>query len=278
MELFMKNDTFVSPLEDFAFKQIFGEQQNIDITRAFLKTLLDVPADEYDKLTIVNPNLGKLVRRGKSGIVDIRLTTKSKKIIHIELQVEKRANIRNRITYYSTKQISDQLKWGDDYNKIHQVISIVISNHVLLEEEESYINDYELRNKHNRSFTDLQKLIILELPKLPETEDSALWPWLRFLICKTKEEYDMLKKKYPELEKPVRYANKMSLLERWRDERFHRNLAKIDEINLHEQIRIDTRADYNKEIARKALAEGSTPEFVQKITGLSLDEIAKLNV
>jgi len=272
----MKNDTFVSPLEDFAFKQIFGEQQNIDITRAFLKTLLDVPADEYDKLTIVNPNLGKLVRRGKSGIVDIRLTTKSKKIIHIELQVEKRANMRNRITYYSTKQVSDQLKWGDDYNKIHQVISIIISNHVLLEEEESYINDYELRNKHNRSFTDLQKLIILELPKLPETEDSSLWPWLRFLMCKKKEEYDMLKKKYPELEKPVRYANKMSLLERWRDERFHRNLAKIDEINLHEQIRIDARVDNKKEIARNALAEGSTPEFIQKITGLSLEEIAKL--
>jgi predicted transposase/invertase (TIGR01784 family) len=29
-------------------------------------------------------------------------------------------------------------------------------------------------------------------------------------------------------------------------------------------------------IARNLLAEGSTPEFVQKITGLSLDEIAKL--
>ena len=29
-------------------------------------------------------------------------------------------------------------------------------------------------------------------------------------------------------------------------------------------------------IARNLLSEGSTPEFVQKITGLSLDEIAKL--
>jgi len=272
----MKNDTFVSPLEDFAFKQIFGEQQNIDITRAFLKTLLDVPAEEYDKLTIVNPNLGKMFRRGKSGIVDIKLTTKSKKIIHIELQVEKRTNMRNRISYYLTKQISDQLKWGDDFIKLHQVISIVICNHVLLEEEKSYINDYELRNKNNRSFTDLQKLIILELPKLPEKEDGALWPWLRFLMCKKKEEYEMLKKKYPELEKPVKYANKMSLLERWRDERFHRNLAKIDEICLHEQWKLDGREEERYVIARNLLAEGSTPEFVQKITGLSLEEISKL--
>jgi len=235
----MKNDTFVSPLEDFVFKQIFGEQQNIDITKAFLKTLLDVPAEEYDKLTIVNPNLGKLLRHGKSGIVDIRLTTKSKKIIHIELQVEKRTNMRSRVLYYLTKQIGDQLKWGDDFKKLHQVISIVICNHVLLEEEESYINDYELRNKDKRSFTNLQKLIILELPKLPETEDSALWPWLRFLVCKKKEEYEMLKKKYPQLEKPVKYAKKMSLFERLRDEQFHRNLAKIDEECLHEQWTLD---------------------------------------
>ena len=31
-------------------------------------------------------------------------------------------------------------------------------------------------------------------------------------------------------------------------------------------------------IARNALAEGSTPEFIQKITGLSLEEIQKLSV
>jgi len=31
-------------------------------------------------------------------------------------------------------------------------------------------------------------------------------------------------------------------------------------------------------IARNLLSEGSTPEFVQKITGLSLDEIAKLQL
>ena len=42
----MKNDTFVSPLEDFAFKQVFGERRNIDNTRAFLKTVLNIPGEE----------------------------------------------------------------------------------------------------------------------------------------------------------------------------------------------------------------------------------------
>lgn len=284
----MKNESFVSPLEDFAFKQIFGEQQNIDNTKAFLKTLLDVPEEDYSKLTVVNPNLGKIIRRGKTGVVDIKLTTKSGRIIHIELQVEKRANTRNRISYYSSRQLSDQLKWGDDYDKLHQVISIVICNHNLLEEEDGYVTEYGFKNDKNRSFTKLQRLIILELPKLPETEDSAIWPWLQFFKCKTKEDFEMLAKKHPELKKPINYAKKMSLFEQWRDIRFHRNLQKVDDRMLLLQWKIEGHAEGHAKghaegqkaeklnAARNALAEGLTAEVVQKITGLDLETIRGL--
>jgi predicted transposase/invertase (TIGR01784 family) len=277
----MKNDVFISPLEDFAFKQIFGEQQNIDITKDFLKTLLDFPESEFKKLTVVNPSLGKILKRGKIGIVDIKLTTKSGKIIHIEMQIEKRKNMRNRITYYSSRQIGDQLIWGNDYDKLKQVISIVICNHVLLEEEEDYRNEYEMKNNKNRPFTKLQKLIILELPKIPETADGALWPWLKFFICKNKEDYEMLAKKHPEMKKPVYYAKKMSLFEKWRDYMFHKSLAKVDERMLKLQWKEDGidegRAEKEKEIEKNLLSEGSTPEFIQRITGLSLEEISLIS-
>ena len=260
---FMKKEHFISPLEDFAFKQIFGEQQNIDITRAFLKTLLDIPQEEYDRLTVVNPYLGKILKRGKIGIVDIKLTTKSGKIIHIELQVEKRANMRKRISYYSSRQLSDQLKWGEDYEKLHQVVSIVICNHILLEEEEAYINEYNMSNDKNRLFTDLQKLIILELPKLPKEADGALWPWLRFFTCKKKEEYVMLVKKHPEMEKPVSYARRMSWLDRWRDYQLHRGLAKTDERMLRLQIEIDATAKGHTEGYTKGLAKGHAEGHIE---------------
>jgi len=277
MEVFMKNYEFVSPLEDFPFKQIFGEQQNIDNTRAFLKTLLDVPESEYDKLTVVSPNLESILRRGKRGIVDIRLTTKSGKIIHIELQVLKRKNMRNRITYYESKNIVDQLKWGDDYDKLNQVITIVICDHNLLEEEDYYISKYGMMNDKNRYFTDLKKLIIIELPKLTETEDGPLWPWLKFLTCKKKEEYEMLAKKHPELEKPVYCTRKMSWLDKWRDIQFHRNLAKHDERNRIAQIKEDAEAEGLAKGLAKGHAEGHAKahKYVLDLIeqGLSADEI-----
>jgi len=287
----------ISPLNDYAFSEIFGNQKNIDITTNFLKTLLDIPEDEYDKLTVVSPLLRKVFKTEKSGVVDLKLSTKSGKIIHIELQVEKRINFRNRLIYYASRLIGDQLKWGDDYNDLHQVISIVICDHILLEEESGYINVYELRNEGNRSFTKLLRIIILELPKLPESAvEKTVWPWLKFLKCTEKEEFEMLALKYPELEKPVFCAKKMSLLEKWRDIQFHKNLWKVDERNLFEQARIDGRAEglakgreegliegmaegeakSKLEVAKNALAKGLSVEIIHKITGLDIETIKKL--
>jgi predicted transposase/invertase (TIGR01784 family) len=293
----------ISPLYDYAFSEIFGNQNNIDITTGFLKTLLDIPEDEYDRLTVVSPLLRKVFRTEKTGVVDLKLSTKSGKIIHIELQVEKRSNMRNRVVYYLSRLIGDQLKWGEDYNELHQVISIVICNHNLLEEEDSYINVYELRNEENRSFTELMRIIILELPKLPETVDRMVWPWLKFLKCTKEEEYEMLALRYPELEKPVFCAKKMSLWDKWRDIQFHKNLWKIDERNLYEQARIDGRtegltegrvegineghaqgmaqgrtegaAQEKLEVARNALAKGLSVEMIRDITGLDIETITQ---
>ena len=297
-------DEIISPLYDFAFAQIFGNQRNIGNTRAFLKSLLDIPEEDYDKLTVVSPILGRFFRRDKTGIVDLKLTTKSGKIIHIELQVNKRANLRSRILYYAARLIGDQLSWGEDYNELHQVISILICDHILLEEEKSYINEYALRNRENRCFTNLIKIIILELPKLPETEDSGVWRWLRFLMCKKWEECEMLARKYPDLEKPIFCAKKISLRERWRDYWFHEHLRRMDERALREQWRIDGRAEglaeglaegrteglaegqakglaegsaaSKLEIARKLKGRGRPLAEIAEDTGLSLEIIANL--
>jgi len=89
----------ISPLNDYAFSEIFGSQKNIDITTCFLKTLLDIPEDEYDQLTVVSPLLRKVFKTEKSGVVDLKLSTKSGKIIHIELQVEKRIELFGNFSF-----------------------------------------------------------------------------------------------------------------------------------------------------------------------------------
>ena len=49
----------------------------------------------------------------------------------------------------------------------------------------------------------------------------------------------MLAREYPELEKPIFCAKKMSLREKWRDIQFHKHLWKMDERARQQQILID---------------------------------------
>jgi hypothetical protein len=68
----------------------------------------------------------------------------------------------------------------------------------------------------------------------------------------------------------------MSILEKWRDIQFHKRLWKTDERMLKLQIEIDAKEEAKLEIAQNLLAEGATYDFVQKITGLKLETIEKL--
>jgi len=284
-------EMFISPLYDFVFAHVFGDQRNIANTENFLKTLLDIPEDEYDKLVVKNPILKPAFKRGKTGIVDLRLDTKSGRVIHIEMQVEKTGNLRSRILYYAARLLAEQLKEKEDFSSLHQVISILICNHELLEEEKSYINEYILRNNENRCFTDLLKVIILELPKVPKEEDSAVWPWLQFLKSKSLEDYKMLVKKHPELKQATVCAQKVSFRERLRITLFDLEMRRRDEREwkkfvieearkeAREKIREETREEIREEvlkIAHKMKENGISPEQIQTITNLPPEEIARL--
>jgi len=108
------------------------------------------------------------------------------------------------------------------------------------------------------------KLVILELPKVPGQADSGVWPWLRFFKCERKEDYEMLTQEYPELKKAVFCARRMSLLARWCDYQFHKNLWKEDERMLLLQARTDGHTEGLAEGETKG-EERKTLEFARKM-------------
>ena len=79
---------YLSPKSNFIFKQIFGDQRNADILGGFLQAVLDLPAEEYDHLTIVDPHLMPGRESEKLSILDVRLHTKSGNAIDVEIQVD----------------------------------------------------------------------------------------------------------------------------------------------------------------------------------------------
>ncbi|GHV83112.1 hypothetical protein AGMMS50212_04520 [Spirochaetia bacterium] len=213
----MENE-LVSLLNDYVFKLVFGDQKNIKNLESLLKTILDLPHEEYAGLTIVDPFLKRLWKNDKMGILDVKVLTRSKKVINVELQIEFLSVMRKRVVYYLAKLIAEQLKSGFDHGKIQETICIVICNHSLGFASPDYLNTWTMNNKKDgEQFTDLMKIVTIELSKLPKEDDGkAVWPFLQCFKCKRKEDFDMLAKKHPEVKEIAVQVKKLSFFERHR--------------------------------------------------------------
>jgi predicted transposase/invertase (TIGR01784 family) len=249
-------DKFFSPILDFAFKFILGSRQNIDILTAFLTDMLHLPAEELEDITITDPALNRFWRRDKLGILDVLIKTKSGKLISVEIQVRSDTHFRRRVLYYLAKLLWSQIKKGERYEKIQQVISIVICNHDLNPRSEHYLHDYSLRDSQSgEEFTDLLKLITIELPKLPkEPNGKAEWPWLQAFKCKTMEETMSLAQRFPQLGRVVEALRELTLTD---DERWYVDMQ--EKARWAQYAREQDRFNEGKTTGRaEGLAEGET--------------------
>jgi predicted transposase/invertase (TIGR01784 family) len=251
---------FISPLDDDVIKRLYGDQKNIGNTVGLLKPALGIPPEEYDRLLIVDPSLRRRWKRrwekDKLGILDIRVATTTGRIVDVEVQVRAYKLMLPRLVYYHAALTVEQMKAGFDYDQIHQTITLIISEHTLLPEEPGYLNTFELRNSATgRLFTDLQKYVIVELSKLPEEDGNPLWPQLRFLHCKTREEMEMLAQEHPEVRPLVAEYKRMTLGERFRwwakqKEKNRRDTWAALEY-AKDEGRDEIRAEMGKELAEK---------------------------
>ncbi|GHU60032.1 hypothetical protein AGMMS49975_28540 [Clostridia bacterium] len=193
------------PRSDFVFKLIFGDSRNTDILASFLQAVIDLPAREYEEITVIDPHLKREYGDDKLGILDVRIMTKSGNEINVEIQVEPLPYLKERIVFYSSKMITQQINKSQAYNTIKRVICIVITGYTLLHENEKYHNKFQLYDKNTDTrFSDLLEINTLELSKIPKTEDnSELYNWIRFLKAKKKEELDMVADTNPNIQKAV---------------------------------------------------------------------------
>jgi len=182
----------LSPKTDIIFKLIFGDPKNKNILTDFLESVLDLSADEYEDITIVDPHLTREYPDDKLGILDVKLTTKSGKVIDIEVQVLSVPEMRSRITYYLSNMITEQLASGDSYYNLKRAICIVIVDFPLIEETDKYHSVFEMLEKDEHfPFNDLMEINILDLTRIPKDKDSRLLGWMRFMKASRKEEFEM---------------------------------------------------------------------------------------
>lgn len=143
------NKTPLSPTNDFVFKKVFGK--NMAVLADFLKSVLDLPAEEYQGLSVVDPHLDRDGAEDKFGVLDIKIMTSNRKTIDVEVQVRRQPSIWKRMQYYTAKMLVEQVQSGNKYERLTRAISILIADFVLVEDNASYHNCFRLYDEKTRA-------------------------------------------------------------------------------------------------------------------------------
>ena len=168
---------FVNLLNDKNFKMIFTKEQNkrvlIDMLNCFIP---DIHIDDLSFLPQQqNPEQKELV----SSAFDVNCTTDNGKHIIVEVQYNERKDFLDRVLYYSTWPIAEQVKAGQKSYALHDVYIVSFLNFALVHdsswEGKAAMSSYCLREDSNgEKMTDALHFIFIELGRFTKELDEGL--------------------------------------------------------------------------------------------------------
>ncbi|MDR2157289.1 MAG: Rpn family recombination-promoting nuclease/putative transposase [Clostridiales Family XIII bacterium] len=280
----------LSVKNDYVFKRVFGNPNNIDALADLLQAVLDIPKEDYGRLDIVDPHTGRRRPDDKLSILDVRIHTASGKIIDIEIQVNREVAFKERIVYYTSILLTDQMERGLKYDVIKKVISIIITDFTLIDDSDAYHNRYLLCDpKTGSRFGDIFEINTLELSKLPkESDGGALWNWLKLMTVREEEDMAELAKKSvaigkvtacikemseDEAERMIAEAREKERRDRWAEIEYGRQEGLRQGIDIGKEA---GRHEKSLEIADRMKRQNIPSEIITSVTDLSAEEIAEL--
>ena len=176
---------YLSPKADLTFKKIFGEHENL--VMSLLNALLPLEPDgqiecvEYLTPEMVPENPGK-----KNSIVDVRCRDQKGRQFIVEMQMDWNNDFQQRVILNASKAVVSQLKQGEDYHLVKPVYSLNLINDVGFDAgPDEFYHDYAVVDvEHTNRRIEGLRFIFVELPKFkPQNiaEKKMAVLWLRFL-------------------------------------------------------------------------------------------------
>jgi predicted transposase/invertase (TIGR01784 family) len=120
---------FADPKTDVVFKRIFGSEARKPLLMALLNDLLELKGARRIR-SVRHFSLEQRVTapRSKLSIVDVKCTTASGRRFVVEMQVLPVEGFEKRVVYNASKAYVMQLRGGDDYPKLCDVVGVTICN------------------------------------------------------------------------------------------------------------------------------------------------------
>lgn len=289
------------PKLDVVFRALFREE-NKNLTEAFISDVIG--QDIKIKTTDLNRHLDIKIAEQKLGIMDLRTEFEDGTKCNIEIQLENREHENERFLYYWADAYSRQLRRGEEYERLHKTISIIILDHEIKELKgiEELETKWQIRdNKTGKNLlTDHLEIIIVEIPKAirqyKENEQNKICQWMLFFDDPNKEELKEIMEENKGIKKAVEELKGMSEDEELRILAELREKGRRDEYAAREYAIKEGRKEGIKqgieEGIKEGIKEGSKKRELEiaknmlnlkvdidticKATGLAKEEIQKL--
>ncbi len=182
---------FADLKNDFVFRRIFAKHP--DLLRGLLNDLLDRQGDRtIEAIEYLPSEQLPLAQGAKLSILDVRCRDRAGTTFIVEMQLLHVAGFVNRVVYNGCKAYAGQLKAGEPYTKLNDVVAISICDFELWPDIEQdtakrpripMLSRWNMTERASGNHGLLQvQYAFLELPKLasrrPDTAGADLWAWL----------------------------------------------------------------------------------------------------
>ncbi|MEG4226456.1 Rpn family recombination-promoting nuclease/putative transposase [Microcoleus sp. N9_B2] len=276
---------FINPKTDFAFKKIFGDEQNKDILISFLNAILYQGNSAIESLEILNPYQPPKIRGVKDTYLDIRAKLNNEQTVIIEMQVLNVEGFEKRILYNAAKAYSIQLDTGADYTLLNPVIALTITDFEMFPNLDQIISRFVLKERDflvDYLIYDIE-LVFVELPKFGkklEELETLTDKWIYFL--KNAKSLEFVPERMGEvqaIQKAFEVANRADLTREELEDLEHQEIYIQDQRNATIKAVKQAVSQAVKEKAieiAKGLLDVLDEARIAQTTGLSIEEIQKL--
>ena len=190
---------------DYAFKKLFGTEENKDIMIEFISLVTQLHKGDFDDVRIENSEYIPRFYNDKTGRLDIKIRLHDGRKIDVEMQNTYFDYYPKRSIFYCSKLIHEHFMSGFQYMQLKKCIAINVLNSPFTLSRKVH-SIYQIRETEEQTLLDeLLEIHFLDLTKLPKENLTSLEKWLMFIKTDSKEERSMLSQGNPVMAK----ANKV---------------------------------------------------------------------
>ena len=275
-----QKERYINPLTDFGFKKLFGTEPNKMLLIDFLNQIL--PDRKIKDLSYSSGEKQGLTELDRKAIFDLYCIGDKGERFIVEMQKAKQNFFKDRSIFYASFPIQEQGKKNKWNYKLDPVYSVGILDFIFDDhkDEKELLHIVELKNQRCEVFYDKLKFVYLELPKFKKKEEELethFDKWM-YVFTHLSQLQDRPKKLQDRVFAKLFEAAEIAKFTPKEREAYEESLKYYRDIkNVVDTSREEGFNDGIEKTAKNMKIEGFTNEQIKKITGLTDNEIEKLN-